>query len=94
MQKYRADVSEAQADGAIVWSARWMGGPTVSKVDNCRLENLSGNMRRTVYVTGEPDTWFSIPAACKIAGCRVKGIFDPRRRAKLGFSPSMRLTAD
>ena len=30
-------------------------------------------MRRTVYVTGEPDTWFSTPAACRIQGCYVKG---------------------
>lgn len=73
MQKYRADISETQADGAVVWSADWMGGPTLAKIVNCRLENLAGNMRRTVYITGDPDTYFSIPAVCKLMGCRIKG---------------------
>lgn len=76
MQKYRADKSEAQADGATLWFANWMGGPTLAKIENCRLENLHAGdttMRRTVYITGEADTYFSIPAVCKIAGCRVKG---------------------
>lgn len=73
MQKYRADKSAKQADGATLWHAEWMGGPTLAKIDNCRLENLQGDMRRTVYITGEADTWFSIPAVCKIADCRVRG---------------------
>jgi hypothetical protein len=73
MQKYRADVSEKQIDGAVVWSAQWMGGPSLAKIDNCRLDGLVGGMRRTVYITGEADTYFSIPAVCKLAGCRVRG---------------------
>jgi len=73
MQKFRADTAKIQQDGATVWSANWMGGPALAKIDNCRLENLQGDMRRTVYVTGEPDTWFSVPAVCKLSGCRVKG---------------------
>jgi hypothetical protein len=73
MQKYRADQNKKQPDGAIVWSAHWMGGPSLSKIENCRLENIAGNMRRTVYITGEPDTMFSIPAVCKLAGCRITG---------------------
>ena len=73
MQKYRADRSETQADGSIQWFADWIGGPTLSKIQNCRLENLQGDMRRTVYITGDADTYFSIPAVCKIQGCRVKG---------------------
>jgi hypothetical protein len=73
MQKYRSDTSSDQSDGATLWFAEWMGGPTLSKISNCRLENLQGDMRRTVYITGEPNTWFSIPAVCKIRGCRVKG---------------------
>lgn len=73
MQKYHADVSEKQSDGAIVWRAKWLGGPTLSKIQDCRLDNLAGDMRATVYITGEPDTFFSIPAICKIFGCRVKG---------------------
>lgn len=73
MQKYRADISETQPDGATVWCAKWMHGSTLAKIDNCRLENLQGEMRRTVYVTGDPDTWFSIPAVCKLNGCCVRG---------------------
>jgi len=73
MQKYRADISEKQADGAIVWRTQWIGGPSLAKIENCRLENMAGDMRRTVYITGEADTCFSIPAVCKLAGCRVKG---------------------
>lgn len=30
-------------------------------------------MRATVYATGEPDTFFSIPAVCRLMGKRVKG---------------------
>ena len=73
MQKYRADTAAPQKDGAIVWRADWLGGPTVSKIVNCAIESMAGDMRRTVYVTGEPDTWFSIPAICKIQGCRIRG---------------------
>jgi hypothetical protein len=72
MQKYRADKSEIQADGAKVWRTEWMGGPTLAKIENCRL-NLAGEPRRTVYITGEPDTFFSIPAATRYLGKYVKG---------------------
>lgn len=73
MQKYRADFSESQSDGATLWYAQWLGGPTLAKIENCRLINLAGDMRATVYITNEPDTFFSQPAACSIKGCRVKG---------------------
>lgn len=73
MQRYRADVAEKQADGSVAWFAKWLGGPSLAKIDNCRLANLAGDMRRTVYITGEPDTWFSQPAVCSIAGACVKG---------------------
>lgn len=71
--RYRCDTSQKQTDGAILWHAQWMGGPSLSKIENCRLVNIAGDMRRTVTITGEPDTWFSIPAECSIAGCKVKG---------------------
>lgn len=73
MQKYRADVSETQADGAIIWSTEWMGGPTLARINNCRLTELAGDMRAAVYITGDADTWFSIPAVTRLFGCRVKG---------------------
>lgn len=71
--KYRSDKAEPQSDGAIVWHTIWMGGEPISKIENCRLATLAGDMRRTVHVTGEADTWFSIPAETSIAGCRLKG---------------------
>ena len=73
MQKYRADSSKPQDDGATLWFANWIGGPSLSKIVNCQLESIQGNMRRTVYITGEHDTFFSQPAICKLMGCRVKG---------------------
>jgi hypothetical protein len=73
MQKYRADRAETQADGSTVWFAEWMGGPSLSKIDNCRLDNLVGDMRRAVYIANEADTFFSIPAVCKLGGCRLRG---------------------
>lgn len=73
MQKYRADYSEAQDDGAVCWYSKWMGGPSLARINNCRLENLVGDMRATVYITGEADTYFSIPAVCHIMGKRVRG---------------------
>lgn len=73
MQKYRADFSKEQEDGAIVWRTRWMGGEPLAKINNCKLEGLAGDMRRTVYAMDYPDTWFSVPAAVRIMGCRVGG---------------------
>ena len=73
MQRYRADTNELQDDGAILWFANWMGGQTLSKINNCRLNLSGGDWRRTVYITDEPDTFFSIPAVCKIRGCKIKG---------------------
>lgn len=72
MSRYRCDKSEKQADGAVLWFAEWMGGPTLSKIVNCRVD-LVGDMRRTVEITGEPDTMFSIPARTKIGGKHVNG---------------------
>jgi len=73
MQKYRADKAIKQADGATVWYSVWMGGEPLAKINNCRIENMTGDMRRTVYATSEPDTWFSVPAVCQISGCYVRG---------------------
>ena len=73
LQKYRADKSAPQGDGAIVWRTEWMGGPTLAKIENCRWPNLAGYPRVNVYITGEPDTWFSVPAACYYKGCVVRG---------------------
>jgi hypothetical protein len=49
----------------------WIGGPTVA---NVRGAIISGTAeRRAARVTGDPDTWFSIPAEIKYNGRRVTG---------------------
>lgn len=73
LQKFRADKSDTQADGAKLWFADWLGGPSLAKIENCRCENLHGEPRVTVYITGEADTYFSIPAACYLFGKVVRG---------------------
>lgn len=71
--KYRADEATGQPDGAVIWNSKWIGGPSLARINNCRLATLSGDQRATVFITGEPDSFFSIPAVCSIKGCRVKG---------------------
>lgn len=72
MQKYRADFAgETSPNGAAPFYARWIGGPSLALVRNC--PNNAGISRRTVYATGEPDTFFSIPAACSYKRKRISG---------------------
>lgn len=73
MPTYRSDTSRTQPDGAILWFAEWLGGPTLAKIVNCQLVNMENMAPRTVTITGEPDTYFSQPAECRIAGCHVRG---------------------
>jgi hypothetical protein len=73
LQKYRADKSTAQPDGAVLWHAHWLGGPSLARVNSCRWESLHSSPRVTAYATGEPDSYFSIPAACHYAGRTIKG---------------------
>lgn len=73
LQKFRADTSETQEDGAVLWSAKWLGGPSLAKVTNCKWESLHGQPRITAYVQGEADTYFSIPAKAHYLGKVVTG---------------------
>ena len=73
LQKYRADrAGEAGENGSTPFYAHWMGGATLALVRNCPTD-CPGLSPRTVYVQGEPDTWFSIPAACVYRGKRITG---------------------
>jgi hypothetical protein len=49
-----------------------MGGPTLSLVRECPIENANISPR-TVYIRGEADTYFSLPAACRYKGKTVTG---------------------
>jgi hypothetical protein len=75
LQKYRADKQGVKSDnGSIPWYTNWMGGPSIALVRNCPCfingENVTA---RSVYVRGDADTYFSIPAACRIKGKDVRG---------------------
>ena len=73
LQKYRADVAgEKQANGSTPYYANWMYGPTLSLIRDCVIEN-GAIPPRTVYVRAEPDTTFSIPAACRYRGKTLTG---------------------
>lgn len=77
LQKYRADVKgQEQTDGATPWFANWMGGPTLALVR--AVPTPWGP--RTVYVTGEADTWFSLPAACTVKRQKVTGYLTTEER--------------
>lgn len=75
LQKYRADFAGTkQDDGAIPYYTRWMGGSTLALVSKCRITNTILEVSpRTVYVSGVPDTWFSIPATCRYKGRTITG---------------------
>lgn len=70
MARYRKDSKKDQPDGSTQHFANWMGGPTLSAIDNCRT---ALGFRANVSITGEADTWFSIPAEFRFKGCRVRG---------------------
>ena len=70
MQKYRADYADApDANGAVCYYTKWMGGPTLAKILNCPTPDGP----RAVYITGEADSVFSIPAACRVGKRYVRG---------------------
>lgn len=103
LQRYRADVSDApDANGAVAHYARWMGGPSLAKVTRCPVKR--GVMPpRTVYVTGEPDSWTTQPAACSYRGRIVRGyltrsddawLFHPYRESFRPSSLSVEITYD
>jgi hypothetical protein len=73
LQKFRADrAGQKQVNGGTPFYTEWIGGPTLALIRDCKIENRD-IPPRTVYVRGEPDTWFSIPAACKYRGKTVAG---------------------
>lgn len=74
LQKYRSDeAGEIQSDGSQPFYARWMGGPSLALIKQCRCSNDPTLKPRTVYVTGDADTWFSQPAACQSRGKTIRG---------------------
>jgi len=71
LQKYRFDFDRpVDKHGVIETCANWLGGPSLAGLRNCPTE---GYGRRTVYIQGPPDTYFSIPAAIVVKRKTVKG---------------------
>lgn len=85
LQKYRADIQSTQSDGATLYQAQWIGGPTLSKIMNCRLDSIVGDMRVTAYTTGEADTAFTIPATCSLFGKIIRGYITNDNNGNLVF---------
>lgn len=77
LQKFRADIKgDTQKNGGTPYYTRWMGGPYLALVRDCKIENTvidTGVSPRTVYVRSEPDTYFSQPAACSYKGKTLRG---------------------
>lgn len=73
LQLYRADsCGSKQINGGVPHYTKWIGGLTLALIRNCKVQNMDISPR-TVYVRGEPDTFFSIPAACSHKRRTIKG---------------------
>ena len=75
MQKFAANEPFRFDNDATGWRP---GGPfdclgPFAKVQNCPIEGTG--LRRTAYATGYADTFFSVPACCKVRGKRITGYF-------------------
>lgn len=84
LQKYRADEEgEKNTNGSVAWYSKWVGGPSLALIRNCpvkfRLMDQGVPVSeetiapRTVYITSEPDTMFSTPAACRYKKKDIRG---------------------
>jgi hypothetical protein len=68
--RYRTDRIETTEQGQRVGYVDWIGGPTITKVYAICPDGQS----RWAHVTGEPCTWFSLPAYVNNGGAgRVTG---------------------
>ena len=75
MQKFRARDPFLFTNGAIGWRP---GGPfdalgPFAKVEQCPIAGTT--LRRTCYATDYADTFYSVPAVCRIRGHRINGFF-------------------
>lgn len=68
--KFRVDTEEVNEHGQTVGYTLWMGGPTLARIIGAVCDD---NQRRTAYITGEPDTFFSVPARVNVGKRSVSG---------------------
>ena len=76
--RFLAMVPRTYPNGAVGWAP---GGPfdclgPYAKVEHCPIEGTS--IKVTAYATGYADTFFSVPACCRVKGRYVKGYFTGR----------------
>ena len=69
MTRYRTDRTELNEHGQLIGYTDWIGGPSISKVQ----ADCPDGRQRWAYVTGEPDTWFSLPAFVNNGKAKVTG---------------------
>ncbi len=68
--KYRVDSEETNEHGQVIGRTHWMGGRTLARITGAVCND---GTRRTAYITGEPDTFFSVPARVNVGKQSVKG---------------------
>jgi hypothetical protein len=68
--KFRVDTEETNEHGQTIGRTNWMGGPSLARVKGAVCKD---GHRRTAYITGEPETYFSIPARVNSGKRSVKG---------------------
>lgn len=68
--KFRVDTEETNIYDQTIGRTVWMGGRTLARVKGAICDD---GQRRTAYVTGEPDTWFSVPARVNVGKRSVTG---------------------
>jgi len=68
--KFRVDAEEVNEHGQTVGHTHWMGGPTLARIIGAVCDD---GKRRTAYVTGEPDTFFSLPARVNVGKRSISG---------------------
>jgi hypothetical protein len=71
LQKYRFDqTGKAEPNGSVPLYTQWNGGQSLAGIRHCPCQD---GKTRTVYVTGEADTVYSIPAVASVGGSRTVG---------------------
>lgn len=89
LQRYYADPACPfhWSNGAIGYRTGTMMSPVgpYAKVVDCPVAGTT--LKRTCYATGPADTYFSVPATCKIKGKAVKGYFTSDDDGMVIFRP-------
>jgi hypothetical protein len=68
--KYRVDFEETTEFGQTLGFAKWCGGPTLSRVKEAICKD---GKKRIAYVTGDPLTYFSLPARVNVGKKSIRG---------------------